>query len=148
MQKEVIMFKKPILAICLCGVTWAGTCQAGFLGNDQDLQFLHNMINSVDTNTGATGSDNATQGNGQYNPSNGPDNSQIDKSSNSQNRPGDLSIVALNDSVTQHVGANLAATVPEPGTFYLMAMGLSLFGLSAYRRRGGRTEAPPGADQS
>jgi hypothetical protein len=135
------MFKKPILAICLCGATWAGTCQAGFLGNDQDLQFLHNIINSADTNTGAKGSDNATQGNG-------PDNSQIGKPSNSQNRPGDLSIVALNESVTQHVGANLAATVPEPGTFYLVAIGLSFFGLTAYRRRRDRTEAPTGADQS
>ena len=42
------MLKKSMIAMSLCGMMWAMTCQAGFLGNDQDLQFLRNINNSVD----------------------------------------------------------------------------------------------------
>ena len=148
------MFKYPILAIFLCGVTWAGTCQAGFLGNDQDLQSLHNMINSGDMNTGNENTGNANSGAEGVDirtQVNGPDNSQSDGPINIQSRAGDLSAIAQNVSVTQDVGyvvSNSANPVPEPGTYYLVALGLSVLGVIAYRRPQARTEALPGDDQS
>jgi hypothetical protein len=129
------MFKKPILAICLCGVTWAATSQAGFLGNGQDLQFLRDSMNSEHKITAATGSGSGPQ-----------DRALVDSQitpSVSKNTPGDIALLAD----TPNAGIIPAATVPEPGTLYLVAIGLSFFGLTAYRQRRERTEAPPGVDQ-
>ena len=117
------MPKKTIIVMSLCGMMWAVTCQAGFLGNDQDLQFLQSINNSIDKVSSATGGDKGT-----------PDKPQ-NKSANLQNRPGDLSIVALNGGNTQQAGAMLAATVPEPGAFDLVALGVAILGMRSYLRR-------------
>lgn len=126
------MFSEMILAIFLCGVTWAGTCQAESLGNNQDQQFLHNISNSGDTNDDAAGSAKGMQ-------VKGLDNSQKNKVSNLQSVPGDVSTIANDESVTQGVGTNLTilatTPVPEPGTSYLVGFGLTVLGVIGYRKR-------------
>jgi hypothetical protein len=117
------MLKESIIAMSLCGMMWAVTCQAGFFGNDQDLQFLRNINNSVDIVSSATRGEKET-----------PDNPQ-NKPADVQNTPGDLSIVALNAGDTQYADAPLAATVPEPGAFDLVALGLAILGARSYLRR-------------
>ena len=117
------MLKKSMIAMSLCGMMWAMTCQAGFLGNDQDLQFLRNINNSVDNLSSDMGGDKGALDKPQSKPA------------NLQNRPGDLSIVALDSGNSQQAGATLAATVPEPGAFDLVALGLAILGVKSYLRR-------------
>ena len=160
-----IMSKKSMMAVCLCGLAWAGTAQAGFLGNNLELQLLYNMLpdptqdpvtlqegpnntnlfgitnlnvavdgtqlavnvpsgflnqyglsfedlnNSIPTITGATGS-----GNGDV--SFGPD-----------------SVTVLNLSPGSEL---LTLTVPEPGAFDLVALGLTILGMMVYQQKRAR----------
>jgi hypothetical protein len=117
------MLRKSIIAMSLCGMMWSVTSQAGFFGNNQDLQFLRDINSSANTVSGATGGDKVTPDKPQYKPT------------DVQNTPGDLSIVALNGGDTQYADAPLAATVPEPGAFYLVALGLAILGGRAYLRQ-------------
>ncbi len=119
------MLKKSVISVCLCGMMWAGICQAGFLGNNSDLKFLKDINNVGDTTAIATDRTKATQGNG-----NVVDNPQT-QSVDSQKHPGDLSLI----SDTQSVQVAAAVSVPEPGTFYLIAMGLMVMGMLVYVRK-------------
>jgi hypothetical protein len=43
------MSNKSLIAICLCGLTWTGTAQAGFLGNNLELSFLSSLLGGPST---------------------------------------------------------------------------------------------------
>jgi len=167
------MSKKSMMAVCLCGLVWAGTAQAGFLGNNLELQWLQSGLpslspTSVDVTTNPTpasigGIDLSIgdqNGIGQITLISGNVNPQF---------PADLSIVDINDTLDPIVGVGglgnlsfgqnndghqyilisglsggienqgidvqFASTVPEPGAFDLVALGLMILGMTIYQRK-------------
>ena len=163
------MFKQSIIAVSLIGLTWAGTAQAGFLGNNLELQWLQNSIlattnvtvTSDPTNTSIMGIDVAIG------------DTSLDLTGNA-NLPTDLSIVDINDTLDPIIGASgignvsygqnsdghqyilisgldgpvdggvdvsfgnpivKESTVPEPGAFDLVALGLTMLLITTYLRR-------------
>ena len=165
------MLKKSMLAVCLFGLTWAGTAQAGFLGNNLQLQWLQGIsplvtspvdVTTDPTNTSIMGIDLAIG------------DSALDLKG-SATLPTDLTIVDINNTLDPIIGASgpgvtygqnsdghqyvlisgldgnidtsvdvqfaptgsqqLLSTVPEPGAFDLMALGLAIMGMKAYLRR-------------
>jgi len=164
------MFKQSIIIVSLIGLTWAGTAQAGFLGNNLELQWLQNSILAT-TNVNVTSD---------------PTNASImgidvaigDTSlglSGNANLPTDLSIVDINDSLDPIIAASgignvsygqnseghqyilisglngpidsgvdvsfgtpiqlQEITVPEPGAFELVVLGLTMLLITSYLRR-------------
>ena len=155
------MLKKSIIAMSLIGLTWAGTAQAGFLGNNLELQWLQNSllatsnvtVNTDPTNTSIMGIDIAIG------------DTSLDLSGLA-NLPTDLSIVDINNTLDPIIGVSpgasygqdsnghqyvlisglngqidvgvdvtFASTIPEPGALNLVALGLAMLGLTAFVRR-------------
>jgi len=140
------MLKKSMIAMCLCGATWAGSSQASFL-NNQDLQFLWDINHTGKAVAAATDSKMGA--------------------ANSQNPSSDLGLVSETldngvaiavplpepETISSLVVAEpvsesrtfsslssvsvvaLSAPVPEPGTFYLVALGMTVIGLTAHKRQ-------------
>jgi len=138
---------------------WAGSAQAGFLGNNLELQFLNNLLSTVSVTPVSDGTI-----------VNGPAGSGITVSLNDTsvdvNNPDSIvgEGLKINDvtvpldpityvqidpipSGTTHVdvvfpgpesGALKALSVPEPGAFNLVALGLVILGMSVYQRRRAR----------
>ena len=152
------MSKKSLIAVCLWGVAWAGTAQAGFLGNNLELQFLNTLVSTVSVTPTSDG----TVVNGP-----GPTGSNITVTLNDTsvdvNNPapilgeglkitdvtvpldpityvqidsipsGTSHIVVFNPPETAALAA--IATVPEPGAFDLVALGLMILGMTIYQRK-------------
>jgi hypothetical protein len=151
-----IMSKKSLIAVCLLGLAWAGTAQAGFLGNNLELQFLQNLAQSpvslsdgLNLNVGGNTGLNVDVGNttlGVTVPT-------------GLAGPVGLSFVDVNNSIPTIIGATgsgngdvsfgpnsvtvlnlspgselLTVTVPEPGAFDLVALGLMILGMTVYQR--------------
>lgn len=157
------MPNKSLLAVCLCGLTWAGTAQAGFLGNNLELQFLQNLLGNAPVNVTVTGGVELPNGPGGIsvdigdstvdvtvpNDLQGPVGLNIADINNSvppitgatgsgngtvSSGPNNVEITGLNGGDTEHV----TVTVPEPGALDLVALGLTLLGMTAYLRRRAR----------
>ena len=156
------MLKKSIIAVSLIGLAWVGTAQAGFLGNNLELQWLQNSllatsnvtVNTDPTNTSIMGIDVAI----------GDTSLGL---TGTANLPTDLSIVDINNTLEPIIGVSgpgasygqdsnghqyvlisglngpvdgsvdvsFASTVPEPGALDLVALGLAMLGMTAYARR-------------
>lgn len=121
------MLKKSVIAMCLCVTAWAGTCQASFLGNNQDLQFLRdiNSANKPAQNSGAPVGGNTASDTGQA--------ATQDQPAQPQYPAGDLTIAL--DTTGDAQNPVITATVPEPGALELVALGLVILGSRAYFRR-------------
>ncbi len=136
------MLKKSMIAMCLCGATWAGSCQASFFNNSQDLQFLwdiNNTGNAVVTATGskigASNSQNLslaseTVDDGMAIAVPLPEPEAITSLAVAE----PVSESGISSSLSTASGVALAASVAEPGTFYLIALGLMVIGMTAHRR--------------
>jgi hypothetical protein len=154
------MSNKSIIAVCLCGLAWAGTAQAGFLGNNLELQFLQNLAltpsvtlsDGLNTNVGNTG----------INVDVGDTTLGVTVPTGLADPVG-LSFVDVNNSIPTITGATgsgngdvsfgpnsvsvtnisagvetLTVTVPEPGAFDLVALGLTMLGMTIYQRKRAR----------
>ena len=180
------MSKYSMLAVCLCALTWAGTVQAGFLGNNLELQLLQTMINGdihsettsvsvndpLGTSTTIGGIDvtiddttvqlqgavtlptslnvvdlydslnpiTAATGIGSGSVSSGVDGNGhqyvlISDLNNDIKSSVDVSFASpLLETASFNLVA-LDATVPEPGAFNLMALGLTILGIMTYQRK-------------
>jgi hypothetical protein len=150
------MSNKSLIAVCLWGVVWAGTAQAGFLGNNLELQFLNTLVSTVSVTPTSDGT-----------VVNGPVGSNITVTLNDTsvdvNNPAPILGEGLKitdvtvpldpityvqiDSIpsgTTHVAVfnptetaalTATATVPEPGAFDLVALGLTILGMTIYQRK-------------
>jgi hypothetical protein len=141
------MLKKSIVAMCLYGATWAGSCQAGFL-NNQDLQFLWDINHTGDSV--ATSTDSKMSADNSQNPSSVhslvsalPDNG-VEITVPLPEPETIISSLTVTEPVSESRTipslnavsiAVLAASVPEPGTFYLLALGLTVIGMTIYKRQ-------------
>jgi hypothetical protein len=151
------MSKKSLIAVCLWGLAWAGTAQAGFLGNNLELQFLQNLAltPSVTLNDGL----NTNVGNTGINVDVGNTTLGVTVPTGLAGPVG-LSFVDVNNSIPTITGATgsgngdvtfgpnsvtvenlspgpelLTVTVPEPGAFDLVALGLTILGMTVYQRK-------------
>ncbi|MEJ2573493.1 MAG: hypothetical protein P8164_07905 [Gammaproteobacteria bacterium] len=156
------MHNKSLIIMCLCGLTWAGTAQAGFLSNKPELQFLQSLLGTpsaplssgLNSNVSDTG----------INVTVGDTTLGVTVPSSYGQDPVGLNIVDINNSIptiTDATGsgngdvsfgpnnvqvlnlsggdaATLAVTLPEPGDFDLVALGLTVMGMTIYRRRRAR----------
>ena len=160
------MFKKSMLAVCLCGLTWAGTAQAGFFNNNLELQFLNSLLSSVQVPAGSSGTVVNV-------PTNIPNIGDITVTLNDTSAdvyvpdnllglglkitdltvPVDPVINAGSDGGIVTYGPNYVqidelpsdttttvtvSTVPEPGALNLVALGLTILGMTTYMRRRAR----------
>ena len=156
------MSKKSTIAVCLCGLVWAGTAQAGFLGNNLELQFLQGLIHDSVTvsggqnqDVGGTGID-VTVGDTTLAvsvPSELTDPLNLNFVDNNNLIPtitdavitdatgsgnGGVSFGPNNVEFTNLSGGDtqtVTVTVPEPGALDLFALGLSILGLTTFMRR-------------
>jgi hypothetical protein len=138
---------------------WAGSAQAGFLGNNLELQFLNNLLSTVSVTPvsdgtvvdGPAGSGITVTLNDASVDVNNPDNIVGEglKISDVTVPLDPITYVQIDPipSGTTHVdvvfdqpetGAVTALTVPEPGAFNLVALGLAILVLSAYQRHRAR----------
>ena len=168
------MSKKSMIAVCLCGLAWAGTAQAGFLGNSFDLQLLQTLLNgdiksttlplTVPNTPGATGTVNIngidiTIGDTTvdltgpaYLPS---DLTSVDKTASliagatgtgngTVTTPGPNNIL-ISGLSGQGIRTSVDVSfVPEPGAFDLMALGLTILGMTIYQRKRASAKAACG----
>jgi hypothetical protein len=166
-----IMSKKAMIAVCLSGLAWAGTAQAGFLGNNLELQWLQTSIthiSTVDVTTNQT--DTSLYSGITLSISDNPDGSGTLGFTGGLQTPADLTIVDINNTLDPIIGVSgldnvsygqnsdghqyvlisglngqlgnrnnvdvtFASTVPEPGAFDLVALGLTILGMTTYQRK-------------
>ena len=154
------MPNKSIIAICLCGMMWAGNAQAGFLGNNLELQFLQNLLGNLPVNVTVTGGVEIPNGPGGISVDIGDTTVDV-VVPNSLQGPVGLNIVDINDSVPPITGASgngpgtvssgpnnvqitdlnagdtqrVVVTVPEPGVLPLVVLGLTMLGMTTLLRR-------------
>ena len=161
------MSKKSMMAVCLCGLVWAGTAQAGFLGNSFDLQLLQHLVGGgtltatlpdpliVPNTPGGMASvtiggievtigDTTIDLSGPvYNPS---DLTIVDTTAsliagiNSKTGDGTVTSGPDNILISGLQGNNIKTSigvmfVPEPGAFDLVALGLTILGMTIYQRQ-------------
>jgi len=165
------MSRKSIFAVCLCGLAWAGTAHAGFLGNNLELQWLQSSITHISTvNVDTNPKDTLLYSGVTLSVSDNPDGSGTLGFTGGLSSPADLTIVDINntlDPITgvsslgnasygqdnnghqyilisgldgqlgnrNNVDVTFASTVPEPGAFNLMALGLTILGMTLYHRK-------------
>ena len=160
------MLKKSIIVAGLIGLTWAGTAQAGFLGNNLELQLLKSgllsgtsnvPVNTDPTNTtidtidlaigdtslGLTGFENGPSDltlidiNDTLDPITGATGIGTGNVSYGTNGDGHqyVLISGLSGQIDTSVDVTFASTVPEPGAFDLMVLGLMMLGVTAYQQR-------------
>ena len=160
------MLKKSIIVASLIGLTWAGTAQAGFLGNNLELQLLQSglltlpassvTVNTDPTNTtienidlvigdtslGLTGSADGKDLaiidiNDTLDPITGATGIGTGSVSYGTNNDGHqyVLISGLSGQIDTSVDVTFASTVPEPGAFDLMVLGLMMLGVTAYQQR-------------
>jgi hypothetical protein len=153
------MIKQTLITVCLCGLTWAGTAQAGFLGTNLELQFLQNLLNITPTPDSVT----VLVGPGVELPD-GPGGISVDigdttvlvtvpvslegpvglKIVDPTNLDQIASVTDLNAGDSKEVPLDppgpklLVAAVPEPGAFALVALGLTILGMTVHQRRRAR----------
>jgi len=162
------MSKKSMIAVCLCGLAWAGTAQAGFLGNNLELQFLHNLtINSTPPVHIFDGINNDVGNVPGFNVNVGDTSLLFDVPtglpqigvtiSNIIPTISDATGTCNNDCVSFDNNTNsltidplssgreiVTLTVPEPGAFDLMALGLTILGMTIYQRKRASAKAACG----
>ena len=150
-----IMSKKLLMAVCLWGLAWAGTAQAGFLGNNLDLQLLINLLPAPTPSvTLQDGLNNNLLGINNLNVNVGNTTLAVDVPAGFSNLYG-LKFEDVNNSIPTIIGATgsgngdvtfgpnsvtvtnltpgselLTVTVPEPGAFDLVALGLVILGMT------------------
>jgi len=154
------MYNKSLIAMSLCGLMWAGTAQAGFLGNNPELQFLQNLVHTpvslndgLNSNVGGTGID-VTVGDTTLDVTVDPAvtgsvglnfvdvNNSIPTITGATGNgignvsfgPNNVQVINLSGGVTE----SITVTVPEPRAFDLVALGLVIMGMTTYRRRRAR----------
>lgn len=150
------MFKKSMIVVCLCVMSWAGTAQAGFLGNNLELQFLQNLVGTpsvsplsdgLNSNVGGTGID-VTVGSSTlgvtvpdtYSPQSvGLSINNIIPTITDATGSGNGNVSVVSNSVVINNLSpgreNVTLTVPEPGALDLVALGLVMLGMTVYLRR-------------
>jgi hypothetical protein len=152
--------KKYAIAVFLFGLTWAGYAQAGFLGNNLELQFLQSILNSytvvvppggvtvndpsgVSVNVGDTTVD-VTVPNDvtdvglkitDLTPSADPITGASGNGGDITNGSNFVEVDNLPSDGTTHVDVTFANSVPEPRAIDLFALGLAMMGAVAYLRR-------------
>lgn len=153
------MHNKSLIAMCLCGLAWAGTAQAGFLSNNSELQLLQSLLGTssaplssgLNSDVSGTGIDATVGGTtpGVTAPSSSSQYSvSLDLVDINQSIPtitdatgsgnGDVSISSQALNLSGGNTPTIAVTIPEPGDFELVALGLTVMGMTIYRRRRAR----------
>lgn len=146
------MSKNSMIAACLCGLMWAGTAQAGFLGNNLELQFLNTLVGTAYVTPtsngtvvdGPTGSGITVTLNDTSVDVNNPDNI-IGEGLNITDVTVPLDPIVQIDPIpngtthvepfnTQQTALLRPLTVPEPGAFDLVALGLMILWMTVYQR--------------
>ena len=151
--------KKYAFAVLLWGLTWAGYAQAGFLGNNLELQFLQSILNSYnvvvppggvtvndpsgvsvnvgDTTVDVTVPDNVTDVGlkiTDLTPSADPIVGASGNGGDITTGSNFVEIDNLPSDGTTHVDVSFANTVPEPQAIDLFVLGLMMMGAVAYLR--------------
>ena len=152
--------KKYVIAVFVGGLTWAGYAQAGFLGNNLELQFLQNILttlnvtvtNGVEVPNGPGGVSvdigdttvdvtvpNDVQGTGliitDLTPSADPITGASGNGGDITHGSDFVEIDNLPSDGTTQVAVTFDNTVPEPQALDLFALGLAMMGVMTCLRR-------------
>ena len=139
---------------------WAGSAQAGFLGNNLELQFLQNLVGNLPVTVTVTGGVELPNGPGGISVDIGDTTVDVTVPNTLQGPVG-LNIVDINNSIPTITGATgggngtvssgpnnvqitdlnsgdtqrVLVTVPEPGALALVALGLTMLWMTSFLRR-------------
>ena len=152
--------KKCVIAVFVGGLTWAGYAQAGFLGNNLELQFLQSILSTYNvqvTSGGVTVNDpsgiTVNVGDTTVDVTVPNDVTDVglkitdltpsaDPITGASGNGGDIShgsdfveIDNLPSDGTTQVAVTFDNTVPEPQALDLFALGLAMMGVMTYLRR-------------